>query len=85
MEISPAGTAMESSGHHHLLLNLDDEPDMQVPLPASEQVIHFGKGQTEVELELPAGQYTLQLLLGNYLHVPHDPPVMSEQITVVVE
>ena len=58
---------------------------MGMPLPASDQLVHFGKGQTETELELEPGTHTLQLLLGDYRHVPHEPPIMSEKITITVE
>ena len=84
MGVSPAGIDMPATGHHHLLINLDELPAMDRPLPATEQVVHFGKGQTETVIELPPGTHTLQLLLGNYLHIPHDPAVLSEQITITV-
>ncbi len=85
MDVAPAGTMKENSGHHHLLINLAELPDMTQPLPATAQIVHFGKGQTETEIELPKGQHTLQLLLGNYAHVPHDAPVISRKITITVE
>lgn len=85
MVIAPAGDNQPNSGHHHLLIDLPELPDMSLPLPASENIIHFGKGQTETVLELTPGQHTLQLLLGNYLHIPHSEPVISEKISVVVE
>ena len=85
MDVAPAGNEQDNSGHHHLLIDLETLPDMGMPLPANDQVIHFGKGQTETELELEPGTHTLQLLLGDYRHVPHEPPVMSEKITITVE
>lgn len=86
MDVTPAGTEQEHSGHHHLLIDLDDDmPAMDFPLPTNDKVVHFGKGQTETELELEPGTHTLQLLLGDYRHVPHEPPVMSEKITITVE
>lgn len=85
MDVSPAGKEKENSGHHHLLIDLDKMPDMNMPLPANDQVVHFGKGQTETELELEPGTHTLQLLLGDYRHVPHEPAVVSETITITVE
>lgn len=85
VEISPAGTERANSGHHHLLINLQALPAMDMPLPANAQVIHFGGGQTETTLELESGVHSLQLLLGNHLHVPHARPVMSEKITIIVE
>ena len=58
---------------------------MKKPLPANDNVIHFGKGQTETTLKLAPGKHTLQLLLGNHLHIPHSPPVLSDRITVTVK
>ena len=85
MDVVPAGTEQEFSGHHHLLIDLADLPPLDMPMPADSQHVHFGKGQTSVELELAPGQHTLQLILGNHLHIPHDPPVVSEKITVTVQ
>ncbi|WHI47850.1 DUF4399 domain-containing protein [Microbulbifer sp. EKSA008] len=85
MGVAPAGTNQENTGHHHLLIDVDDMPDMSKPLPASKNIIHFGGGQTETQVTLPPGKHTLQLVLGNYMHVPHKEPVMSKKITVVVE
>lgn len=86
MGVAPAGTMREHTGHHHLLIDMDiNDIDMSQPLPATDQIIHFGGGQTETMLELPKGSHTLQLLLGNYAHVPHNKPVLSEKITVHVE
>ena len=85
MQITPAGTDLENSGHHHILLDLEQLPDMTQPLPANENIIHFGKGQTETTLELSPGSHSLQLLLGNYLHIPHDQAVISKKINITVE
>lgn len=85
MGIAPAGINVDGTGHHHLLIDAAGLPDMTMPLPASEQLVHFGKGQTETQVTLPPGVHSLQLVLGNYLHVPHDPPVLSDRITVTVE
>lgn len=86
MGVAPAGVAQEGTGHHHLLINLTPEDiDFDNPLPADEQHVHFGGGQTEVTRELPAGTHRLWLLLGDANHIPHDPPIMSETITVTVE
>lgn len=85
MDIAPAGTQTENSGHHHLLIDVTELPDMNLPLPATDNIRHFGKGQTEVELTLLEGPHTLQLLLGDYVHIPHSPPVMSGKITITVE
>lgn len=85
MTVVKAGDNTENSGHHHLLIDLNELPDLSAPLPATEQLIHFGGAQTETTIELAPGEHTLQLLLGNYLHIPHDQPVMSDKITISVE
>jgi hypothetical protein len=84
MEIAPAGSNIDNSGHHHLLIDVSELPDMNRPLPATEQVRHFGKGQTATELSLEEGEHTLQLLFADYLHTPHKPPLMSEKISITV-
>ncbi len=84
MSLAPVGTFKPGTGHHHLLI--DTRPgDAGVPIPASEHSLHFGKAQSETTIELPPGRHTLQLLLGDGNHVPHDPPVISERITITVE
>lgn len=85
MGVAPAGTVKENTGHHHLLIDVTDMPAMDFPLPNDENHRHFGGGQTEITLDLPAGKHTLQLLLGDANHIPHDPPVMSETITIEVQ
>ena len=85
MDIAPAGVDRENTGHHHLLVDREELPDLTTSLPATEQIRHFGKGQTETKLNLPPGEHTLQLVLGNYAHVPHDNPVISEKIRVTVQ
>ena len=84
MAVVPAGTEAPNSGHHHLLVDTV-LPDFGQPIPADEQHIHFGDGSTSTELTLEPGEHTLQLLLADHLHIPHDPPVMSERITITVE
>jgi len=84
MQIAPAGQDLPNSGHHHLLIDLSELPALDAPLPANDNVIHFGKGQTETTIELEPGDHSLQLLLGNYLHVPHAQPVISEKILIDV-
>lgn len=84
MGIAPAGTKFDNTGHHHLLIDTDAPTDASAPLPASEKIVHFGKGQTETTLTLPPGKHTLQLLLGDASHVPHNPPVISKKITINV-
>jgi hypothetical protein len=85
MGVAPAGVDKSATGHHHLLIDLDGEPALDRPLPADEHHRHFGGGQTETTVELSPGKHTLQLLMGDHNHVPHDPPVMSEKITIEVE
>ena len=85
MNIVPAGINKPMSGHHHLLINLEKLPDMTMPIPADKNHLHFGKGQTETIIELPKGKHSLQLLLGNYIHVPHKVPFLSEKIEIIVE
>lgn len=84
MGVAPAGVNQSNTGHHHLLIN-SPEVDLGMPLPTTDQVRHFGGGQTETTLTLEPGSYTLQLVLGDYAHIPHDPPVVSETITVTVK
>lgn len=84
MGVAPAGIQMENTGHHHLLVNTD-LPALDRPIPTDDNHRHFGLGQTETKLELPPGEYTLQLLLGDYAHIPHDPPVKSKRITITVK
>ena len=83
MGVAPAGTNREGTGHHHLLINVDDI-DISKPIPSSSNHIHFGDGQTETTIDLPSGVYTLQLLLGNMSHIPHNPPLVSKKITIEV-
>jgi len=84
MGVAPAGSNIDNTGHHHLLIDVTELPDMSQPLPSTEQIRHFGKGQGETELTLPEGEHTLQLLFADYLHRPHDPVVISEKITITV-
>ena len=85
MGVAPAGIDFPNTGHHHLLVDLENLPDLSKPIPANKNHIHFGKGQTEAILELPKGKRTLQLLMGNYLHIPHKEPVVSDKITIFVK
>jgi hypothetical protein len=84
MGVAPAGIDVPNTGHHHLLIDLETLPAMDAPLPSNDNVRHFGGGQTETMLSLDPGKHTLQLLLGNYSHIPHESPVMSEKITITV-
>lgn len=92
MGVAPAGTEKEKTGHHHLLLNrpkLGEGPDgadeLLYGIPADDNHIHFGGGQTQVTIDLPPGEHTMQLVVGDLNHVPHDPPIMTEVITVTVQ
>ncbi len=86
--ITPAGTTGKRrhiAGHHHLLVDVEQLPDMDETIPRDKNHIHFDKGETETLLELPSGRHTLLLLLGDEQHEPHDPPLVSEKITIIVE
>jgi hypothetical protein len=85
MGVAPAGVVVEKTGHHHLLIDQRELPDLTMPLPASAQLIHFGGGQTQTEIRLSPGSHTLQLVLGNQYHIPHNPPLISKKITIIVE
>jgi hypothetical protein len=84
MGIAPAGVPFENAGHHHLLIDTDLPKDLGTPLPATDNIRHFGKGQTEVTLTLAPGKHTLQLLLGDHMHIPFNPVVASPKITITV-
>lgn len=85
MGIAPAGINFDNTGHHHLIVDADPPADLSKPLPADEHHLHFGKGQTQTTLTLPPGRHTLQLLLADALHTPHDPVVLSKKISITVE
>ena len=84
MGVAPAGIKYDNSGHHHLLVDTE-LPPLDFPIINDENHLHFGGGQTEATVELPPGEHTLQLLLGDFAHIPHDPAVMSERITIKVK
>lgn len=84
MGVAPAGVAMENTGHHHLVIDTP-LPPLDQPIPADAKHLHFGKGQTEASITLAPGKHTLQLLLGDPLHIPHEPPVTSKPVTITVE
>lgn len=84
MGIAPAGVQIDNTGHHHLLIDVAELPDLGQPLPATDNIIHFGKGQSETELHLAEGSHTLQLVLADYRHIPHEPPVVSDKIRITV-
>lgn len=82
--LAPAGVKYPNTGHHHLVID-KELPPFDEEIPNDKNHLHFGGGQSEVRIELPPGKHTLQLLLGDHNHVPHDPPVMSEKITITVK
>ena len=84
MNLVEAGINRPYSGHHHLLINVDQLPDMSLPVPADHQHIHFGKGQSKSVITLKPGNYTLQLLFADYLHIPHEQPIFSKKISIKV-
>jgi len=84
MTVAPAGTDMENSGHHHLLVN-HGIPPLDEAMTNEEGLLHFGGGQKQTTLELPPGEHTLQLIMGDQYHIPHNPPVISQRITITVE
>jgi len=84
MEVAPAGDDRPDSGHHHIIID-SVLPLLSLPVPKDDNHVHFGDGRTKTELTLAPGEHTLQLLLGDYLHIPHDPPLFSEQIRITVE
>jgi hypothetical protein len=85
MGIAPAGVQFANTGHHHMLVDLAQPPDMNAALPVTDNIRHFGAGQSEAEIKLPPGKHTLQLLFADYLHIPHDKPIVSEKITITVK
>jgi len=84
MGVAPAGVEHANTGHHHLVIDADLPPP-GVPIPASEHYVHFGGGQTQATINLEPGTHTLQLIMGDYMHVPFDPVVASEKITITVK
>lgn len=92
MGVAPAGIEKKNTGHHHVLINRpelgkgeDGAEELNLNIPADDNHKHFGGGQTEATLDLPAGQHTLQLVLGDKDHIPHNPPIVSPRITITVE
>ncbi len=83
MGVAPAGVDKPNTGHHHLLIDTD-LPPFDEPIPSDRNHVHFGGGQTEAVIELPPGTHTLQLIMGDKDHIPHNPPVYSEKITITV-
>ncbi len=84
MSIVKAGDNRAHSGHHHLLIDTG-LPDLSLPIPADDRHIHFGDGSVNTDITLAPGSHTLQMLLGDHLHIPHDPPLTSDRISITVE
>ena len=85
MRVLKAGVNEKNSGHHHLLINLKDLPDLKLSLPMTKNIIHFGKGQTSTNLELKPGKHTIQLLFADYSHTPHEKPLITDKITFFIK
>jgi hypothetical protein len=85
MGVTHAGDSFQNSGHHHLLIDVNEPLDLNEPIASDKSHLHFGSGQTEARIELPPGKHTLQLVLGDASHYPFSPPVVSEKITVTVK
>ena len=86
MGVAPAGIKSDNTGHHHLLIDTDQsELKLDVSLPATDKIVHFGKGQTETTLMLPPGKHTLELLFADYQHLSFNPPLHSKKITITVD
>nr|WP_294501422.1 DUF4399 domain-containing protein [uncultured Rhodopila sp.] len=81
--VAPAGIEKANTGHHHILVDTD-LPPLDQEIPNDKNHLHFGKGQTEARLELPPGKHTIQLLFADDAHVPHNPPLYSKKITIIV-
>ncbi|MBR0697647.1 DUF4399 domain-containing protein [Bradyrhizobium lablabi] len=84
MGVTHAGDDYANSGHHHLLVDVNEPLNTNEPIPSDKSHLHFGAGQTETRMELPPGKHTLQLVLGDAKHYPFSPPVVSEKITIRV-
>ena len=85
MKVRKAGVKEENSGHHHLLIDLKELPDLTKPLPMSDNIIHYGKGQTSTTIELDSGKHTIQLLFADYSHTPHKIPLITKKFTIFID
>jgi len=86
MGVAPVGTQVDKTGHHHLIIDTKlSDAELKQPIAVDAQHVHFGGGQTEAMVTLPPGRHTLQLVLGDWSHIPHNPPVMSQVVTVTVK
>jgi Domain of unknown function (DUF4399) len=84
MGVTQAGNKTPNTGHHHLLIDVDEKLDLDAPIPSDKHHLHFGRGQTEAQIDLPPGPHTLQLVLGDAEHKLFDPPVVSRKIRIIV-
>jgi hypothetical protein len=84
MGIAPAGVKFDNTGHHHLLVDMDVPADLATPMPATDTLLHFGKGQTQTSLTLAPGKHTLQLVFADLNHTATQPPLVSKKITITV-
>ncbi len=84
MGVAPASVRTPNTGHHHLLIDVDEPLDPSVPIPQDKKHLHYGAGQTEARIELPPGRHTLQLVLGDADHIPFDPPLVSKKVHITV-
>jgi hypothetical protein len=85
MGVTHASDTSPNSGHHHLLIDVNEPLNANEPIPQDKNHLHFGAGQTEARVQLPPGQHTLQLVLGDAQHYPFNPPVVSKKITVIIK
>lgn len=83
--LAPAGDVTKNTGHHHLLIDVDQLPAAGAPIPTDANHMHFGKAQTQADIKLAPGKHTLQLILGDSGHMPFDPSIVSKKITVNVK
>lgn len=83
MGVAPKDVSYANTGHHHLLIDAD-LPSMNEPIPSDRNHLHFGAGETETMVELPPGKHTLQLIMGDAKHIPHNPPIVSKKIRITV-
>jgi len=85
MGVAPAGVKIANTGHHHLLIDVESLPEIGLPIPSDKRHRHFGAGQTETYVNLTPGSHTLQLILGDYSHIPHIKPVVSKKIIINIK
>jgi hypothetical protein len=88
LDVAPAGDKTPNTGHFHLLIDQALPADLSVPLPVTDNILHYGKAQTEATLDatkLPPGKHTLQLVMGDGSHIPHSPALVSKKVTITVQ